>query len=68
MSAPAIEIIQLKGYKIEIYKDAKSEFRWRIIATNKEIVSASDESFKTLVSCKNNLLVIRKALVQLPVE
>jgi len=45
-------------YKLQIYKDKKKEFRWRLIARNKRIVADSGESYKrlcTMMKTVNNL-------------
>ncbi len=49
-----IETINSKEHKIEIYQDAGSKFRWRAIS-NTENVGSSEQGFKTLEQCKQNL-------------
>lgn len=39
---------------VQIYRDAKKEWRWRRVASNGKIVGASSESFKTLAACRTN--------------
>lgn len=49
-----IETINIKGYKIEIYQDAGSKFRWRAM-NDSENIGSSEQGFKTLDQCKQNL-------------
>lgn len=43
---------------VEIYKDKKGEWRWRITASNGDIVGASTEGYKTKTACEKNLFLI----------
>jgi len=45
-------------YKFEIYKDPKSEWRWRMTAKNGKIVGASSEAFKTKAGAARNLVLV----------
>ena len=45
--------------KFEIYKDKKGELRFRLKASNGEIILAS-EGYKTLSSCKNGIASVQK--------
>jgi uncharacterized protein YegP (UPF0339 family) len=50
-----IETINTNEHKIEIYQDAASKFRWRALTNNTENVGSSEQGFKTLELCKQNL-------------
>lgn len=41
----------------EIYKDAKKEWRWRIIARNGDIIAASCEGYKNKVDAEKEFKV-----------
>lgn len=43
----------------EIYKDKVGEFRFRLVAKNKEVILAS-EGYKTKVACKNGIASVVK--------
>ena len=43
---------------VEIYKDKKGEFRWRIVSHSGEIIGASCEGYSSKQSCENNLKTI----------
>lgn len=43
---------------VEIYKDKKGEFRWRIVSLSGEIIGASCEGYSSKQSCENNLKTI----------
>lgn len=45
--------------KFEIYKDKAGEFRFRLKATNGQIIAVG-EGYKTLVSCKNGVESVAK--------
>ena len=58
-----------KHPKFEIYTDKAGEFRFRLKATNGQVICAS-EGYKKLASCKNGIESVRKnaadATVELP--
>ncbi len=37
--------------KFVLYRDAKGEFRWRLVATNGKIVADSGEGYKNRADC-----------------
>jgi uncharacterized protein YegP (UPF0339 family) len=45
--------------KFEMYKDAKGEFRWRLIAPNGQTIAVG-EGYKTKVSAKNGIASVKK--------
>ena len=48
-----------KHPKFELYTDKKGEFRYRLKATNGQIIAVS-ESYKALASCLNGVESVRK--------
>ena len=52
--------------KFEIYADKKGEFRFRLKATNGQIIAVS-ESYKAMDSCKNGIESVKKN-AESPVE
>ena len=48
-----------KHPKFEIYKDKAGEFRFRLKATNGQIIAVS-EGYKAIASCKNGIASVRK--------
>ena len=54
--------------KFELYKDAKGEFRWRLLATNGQVIANSGEGYKTKDSAKNGIESVRKNAPAAPVE
>lgn len=57
-----IETLNSNGHKIEIYQDAASKYRWRAMNINTENVGSSEQGFKTLELCKQNLQNLTQAL------
>ena len=56
-----IETINTKEYKIEIYQDSGSKFRWR--ATQSAVsIGSSEQGFKTLEQCRSNLNMLASSL------
>ena len=45
--------------KFEVYKDKKGEFRFRMIASNGQVI-AQGESYKRKASCLNGIASIKK--------
>ncbi len=50
---------KVKHPKFEIYTDKAGEFRFRLKATNGEIIATS-EGYKALASCKNGIESVKK--------
>ena len=57
---------KLKHPKFEIYKDKAGEFRFRLKATNGQIIAVS-EGYKAMASCKNGIESIRKNAPDAPI-
>ena len=53
--------------KFELYKDAKGEFRWRLIAPNGETI-ASGEGYKSKDGAKNGIESVKKNAPKAKVE
>ena len=44
--------------KLEMYKDSKGEWRWRLKASNGRIVATSGEGFKRKDSCRTSWIAV----------
>lgn len=53
--------------KFELYTDKKGEFRFRLKATNGQIIAVS-EGYKTMASCKNGVESVKKNAAEGKVE
>jgi uncharacterized protein YegP (UPF0339 family) len=53
--------------KFELYKDAKGEFRWRLIAPNGQTIAVG-EGYKTKASAVNGIESVKKNAPVAPVE
>ncbi len=53
--------------KFELYKDARGEFRWRLLATNGQVI-ATGEGYKTKDSAKNGIESVKKNAPSAPIE
>jgi uncharacterized protein YegP (UPF0339 family) len=53
--------------KFEIYKDAKGEFRWRLIAPNGQII-ASGEGYKSKDGAKDGIASVKKNAPKAKIE
>ena len=67
-----IEDQTVEGYakekhpKFELYTDKAGEFRFRLKATNGEIIAVS-EGYKAMASCKNGVASVQKNAVDSPI-
>ena len=57
----------LKNPKYEVYTDKKGEFRFRLKATNGQIVAVS-EGYKKKSSCENGVASVAKNAVGAPID
>jgi uncharacterized protein YegP (UPF0339 family) len=46
--------------KFELYKDAKGEFRWRLVTSNGQAIASSGEGYKTIASAKAGIESVKK--------
>ena len=46
--------------KFEVYKDAKGEYRWKLVASNGQSIATSGEGYKTNVSAKAGIESVKK--------
>jgi uncharacterized protein YegP (UPF0339 family) len=46
--------------KFEIYKDAKGEFRWRLVASNGQMIASGGEGYKQKDSAKAGIESVKK--------
>ena len=61
------EFTKEKNPKFEIYTDKAGEFRFRLKATNGQIIATS-EGYKTMKSCRNGIASVQKNSVDAKVE
>lgn len=52
----------------EIYKDAKSEFRWRLKAGNGQIIATSGEGYKAKADAEHGIKLIQDGAAKAKVE
>ena len=68
----AVENQTVEGYavekhpKFEVYTDKAGEFRFRLKATNGQIIAVS-EGYKAMASCMNGIESVKKHAVDAPV-
>jgi len=53
--------------KFEHYKDARGEFRWRLVAPNGQTI-ATGEGYKTKDSARNGIESVKKNAPAAPIE
>jgi uncharacterized protein len=46
--------------KFELYKDAKNEFRWRLLATNGQTIATGGEGYKSKESARAGIESVKK--------
>ena len=69
----AVENQTVEGYavekhpKFEVYTDKSGEFRFRLKATNGQVIAVS-EGYKAMASCLNGIESVKKNAVDAPVE
>lgn len=56
-----------KNPKFEVYTDKAGEFRFRLTATNGQIIAVS-EGYKAKASCMNGIESVKKNVVDAPTE
>jgi uncharacterized protein len=46
--------------KFELYKDAKGEFRWRLVASNGQTIATGGEGYKAKESARAGIESVKK--------
>jgi uncharacterized protein YegP (UPF0339 family) len=46
--------------KFSLYKDKKGEFRWKLLASNGQIIADSAEGYKTKKSAEDGIASVKK--------
>jgi uncharacterized protein len=46
--------------KFELYKDAKGEYRWRLVASNGQTIANGGEGYKEKASAKDGIESVKK--------
>jgi uncharacterized protein YegP (UPF0339 family) len=46
--------------KFELYKDAKGEFRWRLVVSNGQTIATAGEGYKSKESAKAGIESVKK--------
>lgn len=46
--------------KFEMYQDKSTEYRWRLRATNQQIIASSGEGYKSKESCRNGIEAVKR--------
>ena len=54
--------------KFQIYQDRKGEYRWRLRASNGEIIADSNEGYSSKTSCKHGIDLIKQQAAGAEVE
>ena len=69
-SRKAIERIksEAKTLKFETYADAKGETRWRLKASNGQVIATSGQGYKDKRDCENAIAVIKEGVEKARVE
>jgi uncharacterized protein YegP (UPF0339 family) len=49
--------------KFEVYQDKSGEYRWRLRATNQQIIASSGEGYKSKDSCRNGIDAVKRDAV-----
>ena len=63
----AEEVATVKNPKFEVYQDKAGEFRFRLKATNGQVI-ATGEGYKAKASCLNGVESVKKNVVDAPIE
>jgi uncharacterized protein len=54
--------------KFELYKDTKGEFRWRLVASNGQMIANGGEGYKAKADAKAGIESVKKNAPAAPIE
>jgi uncharacterized protein YegP (UPF0339 family) len=61
-------IKDINKYTFEVYEDRAKEFRWRLKASNGQIVAASSEGYNARAGCEHAIDLIKKNVAKAQVD
>jgi uncharacterized protein YegP (UPF0339 family) len=67
-AAPAAGGDEKVRAKFEVYKDRGGEFRWRLRATNTQILATSGDGYKSKRDCMSAIESVKRDVANAPVE
>jgi uncharacterized protein YegP (UPF0339 family) len=67
-TAPAAEGDEKVQAKFEVYRDKGGEFRWRLRATNSQILATSGDGYAAKRDCLHAIDSVKRAAANAPVE
>lgn len=56
------------AYKFQLYKDAKGEYRWRLVAPNGQTIATGGEGYKAKESARAGIDSVKKNAAAAAVE
>lgn len=59
---------QERGLTFEIYKDNSGDFRWRLKASNGQVIGTSGQGYKAKADCQHGIDVIKRDAAKAKVE
>jgi uncharacterized protein YegP (UPF0339 family) len=54
--------------KVEVYKSPNGEYRWRLRATNGQVIATGGEGFSSKAAAKGGVESVKRAAADAPVE
>lgn len=54
--------------KFELYSDASGEYRWRLKATNGQVIATGGQGYKTERSAREGIASVKKNAVEAEIE
>jgi len=57
-----------KGCRLEVYRDKKKDWRWRLLAANNKVVAISGEGYKRKGTMQKSLDLVREIISFVPIE
>lgn len=55
-------------YFFWVYRDARSEYRWRLYAPNEKIIAESGEGYTSLQGCENGIALVKRVTAGAPIR
>jgi uncharacterized protein YegP (UPF0339 family) len=70
VAAPAALASELgaAGATFEIYQDTRKEYRWRLRATNGQVIATSGQGYKAKADCRHGIELVQKEAASARVE
>jgi uncharacterized protein YegP (UPF0339 family) len=66
--SPQVERSKIVPAKFELYKSSNGEYRWRLRASNGQVIATGGEGYSTKAAAQGGIESVKRVAVSAPIE